>query len=254
VSATRTPARPVGSARPTVPSPPRRRLGRRQWVGLALTVLVLACVVAGAAVVAVRTSVLGVRTVAVSGGSAGLDAQVAAVVAVPLGTPLLRVDTSAVAARVAALPTVSSVVVTRGYPHTLNVRVTPRQVVAAVQTSTGYALLALDGRTVGTVPTLARVPAWVVMLATPLGGTSVSAATRAQALAVAAELPPPLVARVAYIQAGDPEAVQLVLRSHAVVRWGDASQGALKARVLAALLRMSGTVYDVTAPLNPAVR
>ena len=63
----------------------------------------------------------------------------------PPGTPLARVDTDAVAARVGALPPVASVEVSRSWPGTLVIDVTERSPVAAVATPTGFVLLDAAG-------------------------------------------------------------------------------------------------------------
>jgi cell division septal protein FtsQ len=72
------------------------------------------------------TQVLAVRQVEVTGSVLVPPEQVQAVAAVVLGTPLARVDTAAVAARVRSLPSVAAVDVSRSWPHTLVIEVTER--------------------------------------------------------------------------------------------------------------------------------
>ena len=58
-------------------------------------------------------------------------------------------------------------------------------------------------------------------------------------------------ARVDRGSAGSTGQVTLVLSDGARVRWGDASESALKARVLKVLLSQRASVYDVSSPHAP---
>ncbi len=98
------------------------------------------------------TSVLGVREIAVSGSQiAGADV-VRAAAAVPVGTPLARLDTGEVADRIRALPSVGEVDVSRSWPHTLVITVTERTPVAAVARPDGFVVLDASGVVFNLVP------------------------------------------------------------------------------------------------------
>jgi cell division protein FtsQ len=56
---------------------------------------------------------------------------------------------------------------------------------------------------------------------------------------------------VVRVTAGSRDDVTLGLRNGATVRWGSVEDSALKARVLAGLLAVKATRYDVSAPLLP---
>ena len=69
----------------------------------------------------------------------------------------------------------------------------------------------------------------------------------AAALAVLRSLPPALRARLGSVSATSAEQVTLLLADHRQVLWGGASDEATKAAAVMALLRMPGTVFDVSA-------
>ena len=216
----------------------RRRLRNRS--ALALAVLA-PLVLLGWLLLA--SPVLTVRSVAVSGTSLLAPAQVRAVVDVPRGTPLARVDTDAVVRRVRALRPVADVVVSRGWPGTLRVRVVERRPVAALLDKTGVTLVDAAGVPYAPAP---RFPAGTVRLQVPRPGPT-DPTTRA-ALRVLADLPAPLRTPLRVVRAASPSSVTLVLRDGRQVLWGGAGDTDQKAAAALALLKMPGRVYDVSRP------
>ena len=104
---------------------PRRRHRR----AIRLAVAVLAVVAVGWLLLA--SPVLGVQAVQVDGVTTLPADQVRETAGIEAGTPLLRVDIDAARARIARLPQVASVEVTRGWPHTVVVTVVERVPVAS---------------------------------------------------------------------------------------------------------------------------
>ena len=240
--------RPSSAARPTIDRfEQRRKAGRRRKV-LLIAVGVLVVVLVALAVWAIWFSRLfAVSTVEVVGAHRLTTAQVEAAAQVPMGRPVLRVDTGSIQGRVAGLTAVSSVVVTTQWPHAVRIAVVERQPVAVVRVLGGeLRLIDPDGVDLGAVSTR---PAGLTLLSMNQA-TSDPAAFRATA-SVAAALSPALAAKVRWISAQTPDSVLLQLSSGATVRWGDASQGAIKAKVLAALMKRQAAVYDVSAPYAP---
>jgi cell division protein FtsQ len=186
---------------------------------------------------------LVVDTIAVKGQQRLTAAQVLRAAAVEEGTPLARVDTDAVAARVRALGPVASVSVTRSWPRTLRITVVERVPVAAVPQGRGFALLDVEGVVVARA---SRAPRDAVRLVVAHPGPDDRATTTA--LTVLRQLPSPIRALVAAVQAPTAEQVTLVLKDHRVVVWGGAADSAAKAAVLGPLLKMKGRVFDVTSP------
>jgi len=220
-----------------------RRLPRtrsaRPWAYGALSVAVLAAL----GWVVLATSVLGVRSVDVSGSSVATPDEVRAVAAVVPGTPLARVDTGAVAERVRGLPSVASVAVIRVWPHTLAIEVTERVGVAVVAAGDAYAVLDASGvlfRTASSRP--AGLP--LIRVATP---GPADATTRA-VLRVVGALTPELRDRLRVVEAESPNRITVRLRGDRVVVWGDADASETKARVATSLLNGPGGTIDVSAP------
>jgi cell division protein FtsQ len=233
-------AAPAGAGAPAGPRRPRR------LVVVAVALMLLA---GGTGWVVGFTGVLGVHTVAVTGLRALPAAQVSAAAGVRPGQPLARVDTAAVADRVRAIPGVARVAVTRSWPATLRIAVTERLGVA-VATVAGVPWL-VDGTGVR-FQQLRTVPAGLPRLAVRDVGPDDPATTAA--LAALAALGPPVRAQLEVVTAQTPDSVTLALRGGRTVLWGGTDEPAAKARVLAALLARSGTVYDVSTPSVVTVR
>ncbi|MCU1594270.1 MAG: peptidase [Frankiales bacterium] len=193
--------------------------------------------------VVLASSLLAVTKVSVTGERRLTAAQVDEAARVSAGTPLARVDTNAVAKRIEQLASVAAVTVSRSWPHTLKVTVVERQPVVAVPHGTSVVLLDGGGVDLGTVP---KIPKGVFRL--EVASPSPSDATTRAALNVLRGLPRPLVAQLYSMKASSPEQVTLLLRGGRTVLWGGAEGSAAKASALTALLKMPGTVFDVSAP------
>ena len=85
---------------------------RRRVLGWGLAVLALAVGIA----YLIRTPLFGLTTVRVTGTEAVTEAEVLQAARVRIGEPYLGLDLTAIGARVAALPRVAAVQVTRDYP------------------------------------------------------------------------------------------------------------------------------------------
>ncbi|HET8989095.1 MAG TPA: FtsQ-type POTRA domain-containing protein, partial [Humibacillus sp.] len=83
------------------------------------------------------STVLTATAVQVHGVTGPAAAQVRQVAAVPLGGPLMRVDTTAVQERLVAGKAWREVSVSRSLPHTIVIDVTPRVAVLAVRGADG---------------------------------------------------------------------------------------------------------------------
>jgi cell division protein FtsQ len=210
---------------------------RSVWaVGAAAPLVLLGWIV-------LASSLLAVTTVKVTGEHRLTAAQIKEAARVAAGTPLARIDTKAVAKRIRALGPVADVTVSRAWPHTLTVSVVERQPVVAVPQGRSAVLLDSGGVALGTVT---KIPKGVFKLEVSSPGPS-DDTTRA-ALTVLRGLPKPLVAQLYSMRAASPEQVTLLLRGGRTVLWGGDESGPEKASALAALLKMPGTVFDVSAP------
>lgn len=168
--------------------------------------------------------------------------EVQAVTEVQMGTPLLRVDTGAIQERIAALPAVESVTVSRSWPDTIVVDVVRRTPVALVASGSAYDVVDASGAVIRSIPSVEEgLP---VVTAT---GDGVGAA-----VAVARELPEEIRSKVVSIEASTRNNVTLILRNRSEVMWGSADEGAFKAEVLLTLFQVDAKYYDVSAPGVPA--
>jgi cell division protein FtsQ len=224
------------------------RRGRRHPL---LVAALVPLVLASAAWVLWASPLLAVRTVQVDGVRTLSAAEVRDAARLTVGTPLLRVDVVAAAARVRALPQVASAQVARGWPDRVVVTVAERVPVAVVDQAGRRTLADASGVLFDTVT--GDPPAGVVPLAVAHPGPS-DPATRAGLAAIVA-LPPAVRAGVRQVSAESGEDVVLHLADGTTVLWGDGGQAAAKASALAALLgqmhtgalKGAGTV-DVSAP------
>lgn len=242
-------ARPARRRRDT----PRDRR-RRRLLGAAALLAVLA--LAWWALWA--SPLLAVRDVRVDGAGSLTAEQVRTAAGVAEGTPLLRVDVDAAAARVARLPQVASVQVARGWPGSVVVTVVERRPVAVVEDGGTRSLVDASGVLFDTVT--GEAPEGVVPLDVRTPGAGDPAMLAALDALVA--LPADVRAQVTGAAADSGEDVTLTLRDGTVVVWGgpDAGDGgpgsaadradtlvALLGQIEAGALEPAETI-DVSAP------
>jgi len=215
-------------------------------------VILMIGLVGAAGWVVLGSRLLVVRHVDVTGMNRLNRAQVLGAAAVPLGTPLARLDAGAVRERVATVAQVRSVRVERSWPSTLKIEITERTPRAAVARDGRYDLV--DGSGV-TIATAKKRPADLPLLEAN-GGLPGNPAVAAGVSAITA-LPKPLAGVLRRVSAPDAAHVTLHLRIHRPhvpggqyisVVWGDGARGAEKAAVLTGLLRHKAKVYDVSSP------
>ena len=100
---------------------------------------------------------LAARTVRVEGVPAGAVAGIRDRADVPVGTPLARLDTDAIAQRVIEAGTLAEVTVARSWPRTVVIRASLRQPVVAFRNPQGQVKVAdKDGVVYATVSTAPR--------------------------------------------------------------------------------------------------
>ncbi len=234
------------SPRPRPAPPDRRRWPVTLAVGLVLGVL------ATAGIVVFLTPVLGLKSVTVDGATGSAATQVVDAVAVPDGTPLIRVDLAAVTRRVEAVPAVNTASVDRAWPNGLIVHVKVRVPVARTSANGATWLMDATGLLYATTGPGVEVPAGltVLELATPGPGDPATAA----ALTVAAALTPAIKATVRTIRAPSAYAVTLVLIDGRQVIWGGADKTPQKVVELPGVLSRPGTSYDISDPGFVVVR
>ena len=194
------------------------------------------------------TPAMAARNVVVNGVAAIPQEQVLAAAAVAPGTPLLQINTDAVAERVATIRRVATARVQREYPSTLRITVVERVPVVVKDYPDGPHLFDRDGVDFATEPPPPTLP---YLDAEHPGPTD--PATKA-ALEVMAALPPDVVAQVGRIAAPSVASIALTLTDGRVVVWGTNDRTEEKALKLAALLTQPGHTYDVSSPDLPTVK
>ena len=237
------------ASRPAAAGPVAARpLRRLPLVGAGAGVFVLIAVW-----VVAFSPLLGVRTVAVSGTRSLTVAQIRSAAAVSHGSPLIRLDTAAIRARVEALPEVASASVTVTYPSTVRIRVVERVPVGYLaNVGTGGSSFVLVDGSGAQYTEVTAAPAGLPRFALPSG--SGAQATGHAVAVVAAALSKPTLAALAQISADTPDSISLILRDGRTVSWGSAERSQQKAALLPALLTQAGSHFDVSNPGLVVVR
>lgn len=220
---------------------------------MVLLALAAVGIVAAAAWVLFGSPLLAVRSVIVSGTRLVPESEVLAVAGVARGTPLIRVNTAQVEARVETIKQVRSVHVTRFWPNRLVITVrewTPA--LALTAPGGGYDLVAADGAVVEWV---ARRPADLPSYRVASPGVSLRGDPDfAAAAAVLGELPAKLRDAVDSVTAPSPDQVTLHLAGGITVLWGGTDRARAKAAELSALMPTRLHYYDVSAPGSATAR
>lgn len=224
----------------------------RSWRTLFFALLA-AGVVAAAAWVLLGSRLLVIRSVIVTGTHMVPRSEILAVASVPPGTPLIKVNTAQVAARVDTIRQLRSVRVTRSWPNQIVIAVRERTPALAVTApGGGYDLVDTDGvvlRWAASQP--ADLPLYLT--ADPSDPSPPAGSPRGDpglrpAAAVFAELPARLRHEVSYVTAPGPDQVTFRLVSGVVVVWGGVEGAAAKAQELTVLMRTHAHYYDVSGP------
>ncbi|MFF3224437.1 cell division protein FtsQ/DivIB [Nocardia suismassiliense] len=217
-------------------------LGPDGWRRVRLWGLLGVCVLAIVGGVALFTPVLSVRTVEIDGAVAVPEQQVRELLEIPSGRSMLRIDTDAIARRVASIPKVRSARVQRVFPSTVQVTVVERVPVLYFESPQGAHLLDVESVEFAIEDTPIGVPKLVTD-----HPASDAPATRA-AVAVLAALPPALGIQVDEVVARSISDVSLNLKDGRTVLWGGMNDAERKSAVVLPLLTRPGTVFDVSSP------
>jgi len=241
----RPPRRGPGSQRAAMARYRRRRL---LALGL-LLMLVGGAVLAGGRVALMHVARFRVSQIDVVGAAQVDPAWIRAVSGVQVGEPLLGVRTEDVQRRVAAIPLLASVEVSRDWPSTVQLTVTERTAVALAASSAGPQLVDSTGFAYEGAPKPApALPRLAADRVAP-GDPDTEAG-----LAVLAALSPAVREKLQVVEVAAPTQITLRLAGNKQVRWGSVDDSARKGAVLAALLTQPGTIFDVSAPDLPTIR
>ncbi|MFJ5862670.1 cell division protein FtsQ/DivIB [Pseudarthrobacter sp. NPDC092439] len=234
------------------PEPRARRIRRNVLVAMGTVVAAVAALL----VAAVYSPWLAMDSVSVSGTRLLTPAQVQTALEPLRGKPLPQITDQEVATLLEPLVQVKSVSVQARPPSGLAVIVRERVPVALVKRGKQYQLVDVEGVRLAVTadPTTVKLP--VIDGGAGTIGKDLFRATAA----VLGALPADVLARLSNASAQSVDAVQLKLVDGQTIIWGNASDRELKAKVLAALLKVPADprnpvrVYDVSVPRHPVTR
>jgi cell division protein FtsQ len=241
----------AGSRVPTVELPVSRSTaagaahgGRWKAAFFALTA---AAILATAGWALLGSTVLVARSVRVTGAPAAQRAQVLRAAGIAAGTPLIRINTAAVARRVEQITQIQSAQVSRRWPDSVVIAVRERTPALVVASGGGFALIDRFGVVTGHVAT--RPPGLTLLVSAPADLASLRGSPAIQAaVTVLRQLPPSVRRLVRAVAAPSADAVTLDLQHGVTVLWGGTGATAAKAAELAILMRTKASFYSVANP------
>lgn len=234
------------SSRPASLIQSRKATSRKR--ALRITALVGALgLILGCAGIVWFSPLFSARSVQVSGLTTLASEDVVSVAAVPLGTPLVRLETDAIIARVKTVPQVDDVSVVRHIDGVVELQVVERLPVYVVAVPDGYQLVDHFG-----VPYLPLTAAPENLAVVTLHDNSVRMLE--DAATIVSFLPSQVTAQPFSMDADTPDSFTIHLATGQTIMWGSAEESDLKSQVLAPLLSVDATYFDVSSPSHPATR
>jgi cell division protein FtsQ len=205
---------------------------------------------------------LRVETVSVSGTRVLTLAQVREAADVPVGEPLISVDTEAIESRLKKkLPRIDVIAADRSWPDGISLEVTERTPVLLVQNGEKYGEVDKDGVRFATISRAVKgVP--LLELAVSRSGSSAASLRRfgedrlvREAVRVAGRVPDAVTRDARRVTVRSFDDISLELSGGRTVAWGSAEKSADKARALTALMKAAPDArhFDVSVPTAPAV-
>ncbi|MFD7326860.1 cell division protein FtsQ/DivIB [Streptomyces sp. NPDC059875] len=250
-------SRPKGSSeRPSRTGTRKSRL-RVPGPRVLLIVLAVLALVAGGIWALYGSSWLRVERVKTSGTQVLTPREVEAAAAVPIGSPLVSVDTDAIEARLLRkLPRIDTVEVVRSWPHGIGLKVTERKPVLLVEMGGKFTEVDSTGTRFATVD---KAPPGVPKLVLDVASSPSLRRFDADrllldAVGVTGELPEKIARDTRVVKVASYDSITLELGGGRTVFWGSGEDGAVKARVLTALMKATPKAghFDVSAPTAPA--
>ncbi|GAA4081318.1 cell division protein FtsQ/DivIB [Streptomyces hundungensis] len=234
----------------------RFRLPRRRG----LLVLAVAAVLLGSGVIWLLygSTWLRVEHVKTTGTRVLTTGEVEAVAAVPIGSPLISVDTDAIGERLRQkLPRIDSVEVVRSWPHGIGLKVTERKPVLVMKNGAKFDEVDAKGVRFATVAQPQKGIPQLELTVSQSPSLRRFGADRLvlEAVRITGELPSAVAKETRSVKISSYDSVTLELTGGRSVRWGSDEEGELKGRTLGALMkaRPKAVRFDVSAPTAPAV-
>lgn len=240
------------------PGGPRALRGLRRGPALVAGLVLVLLLAAGLTWVFYGSSWLRVEKVTAGGTEVLTPEQVLSAAAVPVGAPMVSVDTDEIEARLRGrLPRIDSVDVVRAWPHGIGLKVTERKPVLLIKKDAEFVEVDATGVRFDTV---AKAPGGVPVLElnagqSPSGRRFDEERLLHEAVGVAGDLPEAVRKETVQVKVRSYDSVVLELSGDRSVVWGSGEQGEAKGRALTALLKASPKAdrFDVSVPTAPAV-
>ncbi|MEV6049661.1 FtsQ-type POTRA domain-containing protein [Streptomyces sp. NPDC052107] len=238
-----------------------RRLRRTRLRTIVILAALAVLLGAGGTWVLYGSSWLRVRHVSVSGTRVLTPAEVRDAAAVPVGAPMISVDSEGIEARLRQkLPRIDTVDVVRSWPHGIGLKVTERAPVLLVRKGGNFVEVDDEGVRFATV---SEAPKGVPVLELSASRTGSGAASFRrfgtdrlvrEAVRVAGDLPAAVAKDTRTVQVRSYDDISLELADGRAVAWGSGENGRAKARTLAALMKAAPGArhFDVSVPTAPA--
>lgn len=233
----------------------RRQRRRRLWRRVALGAVVV-LVGAGLGWVVGFSPWLSAQAVQVEGVSKLRPGQIKKLAQVPLGQPLIRIDTAQIASQVETLPAVLTARVSRSWPQKITIHVTERTPLATVEYQGRWYQVDLDG--VIFLPQ-ARPHSQLPRIRARAQVVDAALAEATSVIAALEQLPGLTLGDIEFIDVAsiDQISLQLATQPAHTVMWGSADQSESKAEILQVLLGQlsdGAAVIDVSVPASPTTR
>lgn len=204
---------------------------------------------------------LRVQRVSVSGTAVLTPEQVREAADIPLGSPLVSVDTDGIEARLRRkLPRIDVVDVVRSWPHGIGLKVSERAPVLLIEKGGKFTEVDKGGIRFATISQAPKgVPALELSLARK--GSATASLRRfgtdrlvREAVRVAGGIPAAVRRDTRTLRVRSYDDISLELSGGRTVEWGSAENGAVKARTLSALMKAASGArhFDVSVPTAPA--
>ncbi|MEV5609380.1 FtsQ-type POTRA domain-containing protein [Streptomyces sp. NPDC052225] len=254
-----------GKAEPSDPGPPPapRRVRMPSVRALVVTGVLLVLIGAGGIWLLYGSQWLRVERVTTAGTDVLTPAEVREAAAVPVGSPLISVDTGAIEDRLRRkLPRIDSVDVVRSWPHGIGLKVTERKPVLIVEDDRNSGKFVEVDREGVRFATVDKAPKGVPRLELTPDQSGAAASLRRfgpdrlvrEAVRVAGQLPRVAARDTRTVKVRSYDDISLELTGGRTVVWGSGEKGATKSRALVALMKAAPKArhFDVSVPTAPA--
>lgn len=241
--------------------PPARRLRLPKFRMIIVLGLVVVLLGAGVGWLLYGAQWTRVERVTVSGTDVLTSAQVREAADVPVGAPLISVDTDRIETRLRRkLPRIDEVRVVRSWPHRISLKVTERTPVLLVRKGREFVEVDDEGVRFATV---SEAPKGVPFLELTVSRTGSAAPSHRrfgelrlvrEAVRVADALPAAVARDTRVVKVRSFDEISLELTGRRTVVWGSGEKGRAKARTLTALMKAAPGArhFDVSVPTAPA--